>query len=82
MSQLFQHHERRVEEQRPQHGGGQWHGQPRPQQSPKPQPKPMRIIKPECKIDLQPAIDWFARLLCLGTWGGLAALIAYLWYCG
>jgi hypothetical protein len=72
MSQLFQQHERRVEQQHQQRQGDrQWHGQHRPQQPPMPPPpKPMRVIRPSCKIDLQPAIDWFGRLVCLGAWGG------------
>jgi hypothetical protein len=66
MSQLFQ-----------QHGGGQRQRQHFHPRGPKPQRKPMRIIKPELKVDFQSVVDWFGRLLCLGFWGGVVALLVW-----
>jgi hypothetical protein len=37
----------------------------------------MRIIKPELKVDFQPLVDWIGRLLCIGFWGGLVALLGW-----
>jgi hypothetical protein len=82
MDQLFQQHERR--DQRLEQPRQERHEQ-RPQQMPRPQqpgqPKrPMKVLMPHHRvtIDFQPVIDWVWRLACLATWGGLAALIAWL----